>query len=84
MKRPAVIFFALFVSVDFAHAARHRVVEIVGTTVFIDQASIAVRKLDGGLRTAILNDSSMFLKDDSPTLFKYIHTGDPVVIHATR
>jgi len=84
MKRLTIISFAFFVFVAIAHAAHHRVVDIVGTVVLINESSITVRRSDGNLRTATFNNSTMFLKDDSPTLLKYIHVGDQAVVHAIK
>ena len=84
MKRPAVLFFALFVYFNLAHAARSKVVKIVGTVISITQSNMAVMKPHGRLRMVVLINPTIFLEDDFPTPFKYIHTGNRVLILATK
>lgn len=57
-----------FIFVGLAHAAQYLIVDIVGTVVFVSESRITVRRPDGKLRTVVLNSSTMFLKDDSPTI----------------
>jgi hypothetical protein len=82
MKRLTTIALAFFISAGIAHAAHYRVVNIVGTVVLVSESQITVRRPDGKLRTVTLSSWTMFLKDDSPTLLKYIHVGDQALIHA--
>jgi hypothetical protein len=84
MKRLTIIYMAFCLFVGLAHAEHYRIVDIVGTVVFLSESSITVRKPDGSLRTVTLNNSTMFLKDYSPTLLKHIHVGDHALVHAIK
>ncbi len=84
MKRMVVMFVGFLMLVSLAHAAHPRRVDIVGTIVFISEGSIAVKSADDKIRTVMLNNSTMFLKNDSPALLKHIGIGDLAVVHAMR
>jgi hypothetical protein len=83
MTRPTMLLVVLCMFADVAHA-HAKIVRLQGNVSSVSEIRISITTTKGKLRSVILSNATMYLRDDSPITLKHITAGEDIVIRATR
>jgi hypothetical protein len=83
MKRLLLIILALglFAGAAYAH---NGMVHVMGTVTAVSDTSITVKAASGPTQNVIITRQTKYLRGARPITLKDVHTGDRIVIHATK